>query len=158
MLMTLKSLFNLSFYFPLVANKKHTQPGITCAYSLIQEQFSLTSHNNRSKIKTNKSTQRIYNTFEKGQTPPPLLLFFLHNFLSFFIRKKERILPCLVALESTPFQFTLSSLPSHFSPPFSFPSVSYVLSEFGRKFWQRAYVPSKCLHKRKEASHVTPCD
>ena len=56
------------------------------------------------KYKTNRSTQRVYNTFEKSQTltPPPsplspLHLFFLHNFLFFSLGKKERILPCLVA-------------------------------------------------------------
>ena len=73
----------------------------------------------------NKSTQRVYIPLKKVKhfsllPPPPspsprshLLLFFLHNFLSFSLGKKKEF--CLVlshlALESTLLQ---SSLPSHF--------------------------------------------
>ena len=47
------------------------------------------------KYNTNKSTQRVYNTFEKGQTlPSPLFLAQLSFLLN---RKKERILPGLIA-------------------------------------------------------------
>ena len=98
----------------------------------------------------NKSTQRVYNTFEKRSstislhpTPPPHLFLRSYSFsckLSFlFIREKERILPCLISscigVYSRPVP-PLSTLPSPFPlPPFSFPSVSYVLSEFGGTFF-----------------------
>ena len=58
------------------------------------------------KYNTNKSTQRVYNTFEKGQTlPSPLFLAQLSFLLN---RKKERILPCLV-----PSCIGVYSLPVH---------------------------------------------
>ena len=65
-------------------------------------------------------------------SPPPL---FLAQLSFLLIRKKERILPCLVA-SCIGVQLLPSSLPHPLSlpilsPPFFFPSVSNVLSEFG---------------------------
>ena len=122
----------------------------------------------------NKSTQRVYNTFEKGQTLPPsphsprspLILFFFDNFRSFSLRKKKEF--CLVlshlALESTPFQFTpypLSLSSFHHPSPFRpFPMYSLHLAGiFVSSFCdseRTSRVPCKCRHKRNEASHLTP--
>ena len=103
--------------------------------------------------KKNKSTQRVYNPFEKRSNtislhphPPHLFLpssSFSYKLSFLSIREKERILPCLIApcigVYSRPVH-PLSTLPSHFTlPPFSFPSVSYVVSEFGGNFLQRTY-------------------
>ena len=63
-----------------------------------------------------KSTQRVYNTFEKGQTPP---LFFLHNVLSFSLRKKKAF--CLVTRI-----LHWSLLPSS-SPPILSPFLFFTL-------------------------------
>ena len=85
---------------------------------------------------TNKSTQRVYNTFKKGQTPPtlyprPLLLFlflFLHNFLSSLLEKKNFVWSSGWTAPS-PFHITPSNLiPVLLSPPLLFPVVSFVLS------------------------------
>ena len=122
-----------------------------------------------------RALKRVYNTFEKGQTHPshspsplpsplsPLLFFFLHKFLSFSLGKEKEF--CLVlsrlALESTPFQFTpyplslpIYHLPSPFRP---FPMCSQHLAGIFDSE-RTSSVPCKCRHKRKEASHLTPCD
>ena len=113
----------------------------------------------------NKSTQRVYNTFEKDQTlaPPPLpsplspiLLFLLAQLSFLFIRKWERILPCLVASCIGVYSLSvdpLSSLPSHFSLSFSFPSVSYVLSACGGNFFSERTI-RRAFHV-KIATNVT---
>ena len=116
----------------------------------------------------NKSTQRVYNTFEKrSNTSPsplsPLLLFSLHNFLSFSLGKKKEF--CLVlshlALESTPFQFTPHplSLPIFHlpSPLRRFPLCSQHLAGIFDSE-RTSSVPCKCRHRRNEASHVKPFD
>ena len=46
---------------------------------------------------TDESPQKVYITFEKGQTPTPTPPLFLAQLSLLFIWKKERILPCLIA-------------------------------------------------------------
>ena len=126
-------------------------------------------------ILKNKSTQRVYNTFEKRsdtislQPPPPLSFspppLFLANFLSFSLGKKKEF--CLVlshlALESTPVQFTPYPLSDHISPPTLLLSVRFLCAiRIWREFFtanvRRAFHVKVATNvtRNNEALHVTP--
>ena len=105
----------------------------------------------------NKSTQRVYNTFEKGQTPPshspsfspslPLPLLTQFSFL--FIRKKKRILPGLPGV--------LLPLPSISAPLISF----WFFFPFPSRFWSfHLYyynLEGNCARDNTERTSSVPC-
>ena len=114
-----------------------------------------------------KSTQRVYNTFEKGQTlypsPFPFPLFLPSSFsgTTFFPfhweKRKNFALSCRILHWSLlPSSSPLSSLPFSHLPSRSFPMCCQNLE--GIFYSKRtSSVPCKCRHKCNEASHVTPC-
>ena len=97
-------------------------------------------------------------------SPPPL---FLAQLSFLFIRKKERILPCLVAscigvyylpvhplMGPYPLSLPIFHLPSPFRP---FPMCSHHLAGIFDSE-RTSSIPCKCRHKRNEASHLTLCN
>ena len=84
-------------------------------------------------FRVNKRTQRVYKYLWK-RLNPLLYLLLLHNFLSFPLGKIEFFVVllhlavnCSLLTPSPPSSSSLLSFTSHFSPSFSFPSVSYAL-------------------------------
>ena len=123
------------------------------------------------KNKHNKSTQRVYNTFEKRSNtislqpppPPPSISFsppplFLANFHSFSLGKRKEF--CLVlshlAFESTPVQFTTYPLCHHISPSPLIHSVRFLCAI---RIWREFLTANvrRAFHV-KVATNVTTID
>ena len=117
---------------------------IGCSDKWCLENMSCIKHNNEDDDNTNKSTQRVYDAFEKGLPPTPPCTAFFHK-----KKKKKKNLPGLIAysydLESTaPFPIFSALLPSF---------IPYMLLKFGRNMCLRTLnIPCNSCHECDKAS------
>ena len=102
----------------------------------------------------NKSTQRVYNTFEKGQTPPILSpSSSSSSFITFFpFQQKTKLEFCLVSPPGL-----LRALPSISPPLISFRFMFYLLSSFCAFHLCYYNLAGNCTCDDRERTSSVPC-